>query len=264
MKTNVCVILFKNDFRINDNEAIIQAQAFSKSHNIPLIGVYVHDQSCEPRPLGAAALWWLKRSLISLDKSFRHHNSRILTLPSFEGKQLESFLTNINPIAIFYGYQTIKLAAKFIEKINQFTSSDQLKSHAFLSNTLFESGAVRSQSGGQFRVFTPFGRTARAILNHNGLVGLSPLSNTNFAHPDHNWIQIDELNLSAHHLQIGGTFTQSGQDWAKGFDCFTPGEDGAHKRWREFLESDICHYVIVRDRPELRHTSRLSPHLRFG
>jgi deoxyribodipyrimidine photo-lyase len=45
---------------------------------------------------------------------------------------------------------------------------------------------------------------------------------------------------------------------------WTPGEDGALKRLREFLKQTLAGYSRSRDRPGERGTSNLSPHLHFG
>jgi deoxyribodipyrimidine photo-lyase len=47
-------------------------------------------------------------------------------------------------------------------------------------------------------------------------------------------------------------------------DEWSPGEDGAAARLREFLSSGLHHYDEGRNRPDQRYVSRLSPHLHFG
>ncbi len=54
-------------------------------------------------------------------------------------------------------------------------------------------------------------------------------------------------------------------DWAGGLrESWTPGEQGAAKRLKAFLDSPIETYADDRDRPDLVGTSRLSPHLAHG
>jgi deoxyribodipyrimidine photo-lyase len=43
-----------------------------------------------------------------------------------------------------------------------------------------------------------------------------------------------------------------------------PGETGAHRQLQTFLDTALGDYPLDRDRPALRGTSRLSPHLHFG
>ncbi len=54
-------------------------------------------------------------------------------------------------------------------------------------------------------------------------------------------------------------------DWASGFrDNWEPGEVGALKSLKRFLESGLDNYDEDRDRPDYSGTSKLSPHLHFG
>ena len=55
-------------------------------------------------------------------------------------------------------------------------------------------------------------------------------------------------------------------DWAKGWEThWTPGEDGAGTRLRDFLKDHLAAYEDERNRlASADGTSRLSPHLRFG
>jgi deoxyribodipyrimidine photo-lyase len=54
-------------------------------------------------------------------------------------------------------------------------------------------------------------------------------------------------------------------DWAGGLrDAWQPGEAEARKRLTAFLDGPIGDYAVLRDRPDLAATSRLSPHLHFG
>jgi deoxyribodipyrimidine photo-lyase len=54
-------------------------------------------------------------------------------------------------------------------------------------------------------------------------------------------------------------------DWAGGLrEAWTPGEAAARERLAAFIEDGLPGYAAGRDRPDLPHVSRLSPHLRFG
>lgn len=53
------IVWFRDDLRMHDNPALAWA-----AERGPVIGVYVHETV--GRPLGAAAKWWLGRSLAKL------------------------------------------------------------------------------------------------------------------------------------------------------------------------------------------------------
>ncbi len=117
---------------------------------------------------------------------------------------------------------------------------------------------VATKGGTPFRVFTPFFRAAvDAGLFHAYAHG--DTTPGTWRAPRH-WpesLEIDDLGLD-------NTRTQSGENWAAGFDRFTPGEAGARDALQAFIEDLLKGYTNDRDRPDLDATSHLSPHLRFG
>ena len=53
-------------------------------------------------------------------------------------------------------------------------------------------------------------------------------------------------------------------DWSEGWlNMWTPGEQGALLCLHSFLEQPAARYETQRDRPDMKGTSRLSPHLHF-
>ena len=54
-------------------------------------------------------------------------------------------------------------------------------------------------------------------------------------------------------------------DWYRSLEAhWTPGEAGAEKRLQRFLANGIDGYGTLRDRPDMRNVSGISPHLHFG
>jgi len=264
MKKNVCFILFKNDFRVNDHAALNEALLYARSHKVALIGLYCGDQSFDVRPMGSASAWWLKKSLIRLNQTFIDHNSRLICVENFHHPAFEKWLSQTNITGLFLGHQANDLALSLAQTYRKLTGQSDLKPQAFLTSHLLTIGEVKTQGGGAFRVFTPFSKAARQKIAQNGHMSLSYEPLGDFADKQTDWADIDDLGLSAQNLNLGHSLTRSGADWSKGFDIFEPGENGAHKRWRDFLNHQLVHYAQDRDRPDLDLTSRLSPHLRFG
>jgi deoxyribodipyrimidine photo-lyase len=66
-------------------------------------------------------------------------------------------------------------------------------------------------------------------------------------------------------LQISKLGLEPKVDWAGGLrQTWRPGERGASRQMKAFLDRAIETYSTDRDRPDRRGTSRLSPHLHFG
>jgi deoxyribodipyrimidine photo-lyase len=66
-------------------------------------------------------------------------------------------------------------------------------------------------------------------------------------------------------LRIGELGLGPRGSWASAFESiWRPGETGARGLLREFLSTSLESYDTLRDRPALKGTSQLSPHLHFG
>ncbi|MFL6578727.1 MAG: cryptochrome/photolyase family protein, partial [Povalibacter sp.] len=116
---------------------------------------------------------------------------------------------------------------------------------------LFEPWTIRNGQQLPYRVFTPFWRTALTQLDALPAPQAAPkkLSSSD-AWPE---------SVALESLELLPTI-----DWAAGFaGRWQPGEPGAMKQLRRFAK--VAHdYNTGRDRPDLRGTSSLSPHLHFG
>jgi deoxyribodipyrimidine photo-lyase len=121
----------------------------------------------------------------------------------------------------------------------------------FHANLLHDPSTVRTGAGRPFQVFTPFWRYLRSAGEPR-----TPL-------PAPSWIEgvpgVSGDSLASWALE------PSHPDWAQDMRAaWTRGEAGAQANLANFLERGLAGYAHRRDRPDLPHTSRLSPHLRFG
>jgi deoxyribodipyrimidine photo-lyase len=123
---------------------------------------------------------------------------------------------------------------------------------SFQASLLHEPQAIRSGSGGPFRVFTPFWRACRA-----GPRPRSPLPRPTVLHA----FASEPAGQALEALDL----LPRAPYWAGGLDAtWTPGEAGAEARLTRFLDHGLATYAAERDRPDRDVSSRLSPHLRFG
>ncbi len=122
----------------------------------------------------------------------------------------------------------------------------------FGGNLMFEPERVRTRAGEPFRVFTPFWKTCLR----------EPEPSAPRAAPEH--IRFFTGAIDTNRLGDWELLPRS-PDWAAGLrEGWTPGEDGAHAALQGFAEELVADYADLRDRPDVRGTSRLSPHLHFG
>ncbi|KGN37100.1 cryptochrome/photolyase family protein [Knoellia subterranea] len=108
-------------------------------------------------------------------------------------------------------------------------------------------GLVVNGTGTPYKVFTPFARAWR----------------------EHGWPDPAPRprDLPLRHARNDADATRALRDALTQPDLPTlpdAGEEAAHARWREFLETGVTAYATDRDLPGRDGTSRLSPHLKLG
>jgi deoxyribodipyrimidine photo-lyase len=239
----IALIWFRQDLRLMDNPAFIQAC----SHHSRVVLLYIYDE--KNSVLGAAQAWWLHHSLMALSHSL---NQQGLSLLLRKGNPLEIILELASQLSIecvywnrCYEPATIardkKIKATLLERGIQVKSAN--------ASLLHEPWTIQNKNGDFFKVFTPYWKHCRAMLH------VQPLTHV-MNRPKGIEIQSDELS------EWGLLPTPN---WAIRFsDVWTPGEAGAHHKLHAFIHHHLNGYTKNRDFPAKNATSRLSPHLHFG
>src|SRR5690606_7315351 len=68
------ILWFRRDLRLADNPALTAAAATGR----PILPVFILDPRAEGRAPGAAARWWLDKSLRALDAALRDRGARLI------------------------------------------------------------------------------------------------------------------------------------------------------------------------------------------
>lgn len=239
------IVWFRRDLRLADNPALAWAVATGR----PIVPVYVFDANHEGRARGAASLWWLDKSLRSLDQSLRERGSRLVLRRGNSEAELRRLIDQT-------GSSTLVLN-RMVEPLGRAHDADLIKSladsgisvEAFDAATLQPPGAVLSGSGGPYKVFSPFARALLALTPSDTL-SPPPLRLPNVA------------DLASDDLADWGLHPTR-PDWSGGFD-WKPSETAALARLSAFLGGAGHRYAKGRDIPGDLGTSRLSPHLHWG
>lgn len=236
------LVWFQRDLRLRDNLAL--AQAFCSSEEV--LPIYILDTSGNTF-LGEAQHWWLHHSLLSLKKKMR---SMGLELFLFKGKPEEVIiaLSKQHEIEHVYWnrcYEPLSLAQE--ARIKKGLESIGVGSTSYNSSLLIEPLEVKNQSGGFFKVFTPFWKHCISSIDIPSPVVLNKIPACIKSEGE----SIQEWNLQP-------------KSWGGGFaDLWEPGEDGAIRKLETFIHK-IEYYARSRDIPGEEGTSMLSPHLHFG
>lgn len=230
MKTLVWV---RNDLRVLDNPALCAAVAGGGEVGV----VYVLEEG-----LGAAAGWWLHHSLAAL-------GARVpLTLRRGKAEEV------IGEMIAAHGVERVVFNKAYdgTDAVPQSWERAGARVEALDGGMLHDPATFTTQTGGNWKVFTPFWKALRPKLD-----GMAPL-------PAPDLRSVTWMEVPSERLEDWGLLPVR-PDWAAGWgDHWVPGEEGAWARLEAFMHNGLAGYAVGRDRPDLAHTSRLSAALRFG
>ena len=243
------IVWLRRDLRLTDQPAL---SAAIEAGYTPLL-VYIHapDEAADWAP-GAASLAWLDRSLRALDDDIRMLGSRLIVRRGPSLSTLRSLITELSVDAVFWNRLYEPALRERDALIKAALREDGLTVQSFNAAQLVEPWQVETGQGTPYRVFTPFWKTALGKLEELPAIASAPES----LPPPPDLVK----SLSVDALDLRPVI-----DWDRGFwDRWTPGERGARERLDAFLDDAVERYSVDRDRPDLRGTSTLSPHLHFG
>ncbi|MDH3978550.1 MAG: DNA photolyase family protein [Gammaproteobacteria bacterium] len=244
---NKALVWFRRDLRLSDNPAL---QAAIKNNDL-IIPVFIHAPEEEaPWQPGAASNWWLHYSL-------EHLSSRLNELGSPLIFRQGPTITTLKEIALKTGASRVywnRLYEPAIRErdaqVKKSLSQASIECFDHGSALLFEPGTILTKTEQPYKVFTPFWRTALSRMHLNP--PLPPPSAINTYSP------LDSLELKD--LQLLPKI-----NWDQTFhDHWQPGELNSLKQLDLFIESNVRRYAELRNRPDIKGTSRLSASLHFG
>jgi deoxyribodipyrimidine photo-lyase len=243
------LLWFRRDLRLADNPAL---RSLLDENSTP-IPVYIHDDHTDGCKPGAAEAWWLHHSLAALQESLRKRGSELLIFRGRPQTLLPELVRRCGAAGAVWQrcYEPAALARD--EKISDILEQQHYSARVFDSGLLREPWQHLKRDGTPYRVFTPFWKA----LSGTGLTRLPLPAPKTLPAPD-----IAELpgRVTLQALDLLPT-----NGWDSGFHArWRPGEAGAWKALRQFLDTALPDYPDRRDIPGADATSRLSPHLHFG
>ncbi len=241
------LVWLRHDLRLDDNPALFEA---CLAHQSVLV-LYIledHQNSC----LGEAQTWWLHHSLDALRLRLKQKG---LQLTLRKGAPLEIILELLDSHSIDVVYWNRRYTPAGIacdKKLKSCLHEKGIDVQSFQANLLHEPWTILNKQGDFFKVFTAYWKTCRqklAALSCKPQQQITVWPKSIDAKSDHliDWGLLPKLN------------------WASAFSQhWTPGEEGAQLRLRQFIDTRLTGYKHNRDFPIQDATSRLSPHLHFG
>ena len=242
------LVLFSNDLRLDDNEAI---NAAVESYDLSTF-VFVFDKSLYEDTHGSANLWWLEKSLKSLKDRL---NDKNICLHIIKGEYVSKVLDIVkknNFQSVFLNQNKHPSFISKEEKLETELNKINVKFYSFNNTNLSEPDSIFNKSGEPYKVYSPFYKHCKSIYNQKEVFHFpeKPI-HTHEIHDD--FIDVSEI------------FSKYGNNWSEKFNKYwKPGEIEAHKALEVFLKKSISNYKEDRDYLGTLGTSRLSPHLHFG
>lgn len=243
------IVLFRNDLRLSDNAAL----AAAASSGLPVMCVFVLDPDA-PDPDGGARRWWRHHSLTALSNALALRGGQLVLRRGDTQSVLDQLITDTRATHLYWNrrYTPDEVAADTALKSHLTERGVIVSSCA--GRYLTEPWQVMTKSATPFRVFTPYWRASKAMLQAGGAVRPCPMPTEIAFAPNTASDTLKDWNL-----------LPTSPNWAAGFDpVWQPGEEGAHQQLGVFLESHAKGYAEGRDVPAAGHVSRLSPHLQMG
>jgi deoxyribodipyrimidine photo-lyase len=143
------------------------------------------------------------------------------------------------------------------EQLSRQLQAQGLEVRSFHTGLLLQPGSVHNQQGGPYRVYTPFYRKTRALLESR-YADYHPLD-------AHRHLQRVKPVVAAEKLSQKHFKLRDEHPWHDKLDHYwQPGEQQGHALLDSLLADRLEDYPLHRDLPGLDGTSRLSPYLHFG
>ena len=250
LHTAPSLVWLRDDLRLDDNPALAAAASDG-----PVVALYILDDSGKSgRRLGGAARWWLHKSLVSLSARFAEHGVRLLLRKGNPDVIVPDIAKEIGARSVHWNRRYYGWSKRLDGRIKQSLVDLGINTQSHKGSVLTEPWEIKTGSGGNFKVFTPFFRAATPLCDAWAGFAIDVPAMTGFETRD---CASDELS----HWRL----LPSKPDWSAGLsENWTPGEVGASANLARFLDDGLKGYRENRNIPSVIGTSRLSPHIRFG
>ncbi len=225
--------------------------AAAKRGRVVPVFILSRDQEEPGRNLGGASKWWLNQSLGHLEQALESLGSRLILRSGSPLEELETLCSEVGADGLVWhrGYEPQELILE--KRVEERFRGELEIVKAYPGRLLIEPSELRNQSGGPFKVFTPFWK--RCI---QGLSPSAPLGRPANLESPSRWPKSERLS----DWSLGPSIP-----WDAGMkEQWTPGESGAREQLKVLWGERLLNYSEERNRPDHAGTSRLSPYLHFG
>lgn len=238
-----------HDLRVEDHPALLAAA----QRGGPVVSLFIWDPSDEfSISLGDVKKWWLRQSLMQLDRNLTRLGSTLFARVGDSTEQIRSVISATGADAVFWNRRYEPDLLHRDERLRAHLVSMGLTAESFKSELIVEPWELTySSTSPRFQDFHSY---LRCWLNlpspplplpsppHLKRLGFDIVS-----------VDIDDLGLEVS-PQVSDTLAK----------IWKPGNANGRSVLQFFLENSFHSFGNVRNRRNTRGTSRLSPYIRFG
>lgn len=243
------LVLFRHDLRLADNRALRTAVDSGR----PVVAAFVLDEMSEGiRKIGGARRWWLSHSLEALASALKTAGVDLVLRAGPMADVVTDLVAETSAAAVYWNRRYDPPAIAADTEMKARLADAGIDAQSFEGHLLHEPWQIRTKTGGDYKVYTPFWRALVADV-----VPRTPVARPREIRPFEKTVKSEKL--------ADWKLLPTRPDWAGGLrQTWTPGEEAGHAALDAFLEGPIDGYGENRDRPDFASTSRLSPYLAHG
>lgn len=226
-KENAALVLFRNDLRIIDNQALDHAR---KNHSV-IHAVFIFDINAQAHVPSEKKIGWIKKNLRTLQKELKKIK---IALTVEEGDSISIVKTKIKSLDLVHIYANISIdpvTRTIDEKIQNHCNKNNIYFSLFHSNTFLPLNKIKNKSGNPYKRYSSFKNTYLSIITEPAFYDLIILPT------------------------IKTTIPTEKQK---------PGFLGAMEQLEAFVLHTLNTYNVSRNFPAIKGTSKLSLYLAIG
>lgn len=251
---NITLLWFRRDLRLRDNPAL----DWVCDNSDTILPVYIHEDK-KHWPAGGASSWWLHNSLQQLEKQLAKVGLKLHFFSGDSRQVIEKLIAQHNVTDVVFnkiyepGYLQRDAALK--KRLTQ-----TVRLHTFDSGLFFTPGEVLNNQQLPYRVFTPFYKKIRPLLESQ----FHQYGSVSTAASDESLQRLKSVVCSTD-SDLGALNLLDDNGWHEKLNNYwQPGEQTTDNLIEKFIDVALDDYQQARDIPSVDGTSKLSAHLHFG
>jgi deoxyribodipyrimidine photo-lyase len=155
---SLSIHIFRRDFRLNDNTALMAALEKSE-HVLP---IFIFDERQLENPYhGHNEFEFMINSLLELDQKIKSKGSQLYFFIGIAHEVIQQLIDAIKPDAVFFNRDYTPFSRERDETITKVCKKYKIELNVYADSLLNEPETVQKNDGKPYTVFTPFMKKAR-------------------------------------------------------------------------------------------------------